>query len=218
MRSSAPRSGPRIGITLGDPAGVGPDIVVRALAAAAGGAGEVVIFGDRGILDAAAGRAGVPVPSGVVEVTTLGDLPPGRPQPSDEARVGAAQVAYLEAAVAAVRAGEIDALVTAPINKALCRAAGFAFPGHTEFLAERLGAPRVAMMLAGPHLRVVPATIHVAHTSVPALLADVLPDTILLTARALRDDFALPHPRIAVAALNPHAGEHGQFGDEEARL
>src|SRR5689334_7419384 len=109
-----PHSAPRIGVTLGDPAGVGPDIVVRALAGPGAGpgagAGDIVIFGDRGILDAAARRAGLPVPSRIVEVTTLADLAPGRPQPSDEARVGAAQVAYLEAAVSAVRAGEIDAL------------------------------------------------------------------------------------------------------------
>lgn len=206
------RAGVRIGISLGDPAGVGPDLVVAALASAA--ADDVVVFGDRPVLEAAAARAGLPVPARIVEVTALAGVEPGRP----DGRAGAAQVAYLEAAVAACQKGAIDALVTAPINKALCREAGFAFPGHTEFLAERLGKGPVAMMLAGPRLRVVPATIHVALEAVPALLAASLPAALVLTVRALHRDFGIARPRVAVCGLNPHAGERGHFGDEEARI
>ena len=212
---SAPPLAARIGITLGDPAGVGPDLVVRALAA--DGADGVIIFGDRRVLGAAAARAGVPLPPSIVEITALDDVVPGHP----DARAGAAQLAYLEAAVEAARCGQLDALVTAPINKALCKEAGFAFPGHTEFLAERLGAPHVVMMLAGPHLRVVPATIHVALSSVPSLLASGaarLRETLVMVVRALGDDFGIAEPRVAVAALNPHAGEAGHFGDEESRF
>lgn len=202
---------PRIGITLGDPAGVGPDLVVRALQE---GGGDAVVYGDRGVLEAAAERAGVPLPQRIVEVTSLPRVKPGASEPVH----GQAQVAYLEAAVAAAQHGELGALVTGPINKALCHRAGFAFPGHTEFLAERLGAPRVAMMIAGPHLRVVPATIHVALSSVPSLLTHGLDETLVLTVRSLHDRFGIARPRVAVCGLNPHAGEEGHFGDEEARL
>ena len=216
------RARSRIGITLGDPAGVGPDLVARVLSADAAGeprGEELVVFGDRRVLEQAAARRGLSLPSdlSLVEVTSLEGIVPGRPT----AACGAAQVGYLEAAVAEARAGRLDALVTAPIHKALCREAGFTFPGHTEFLAERLGARRVAMMLAGPHLKVVPATIHTSLASVPSLLAAdpaALAETLALTVVALKLEFGLPRPRVAVAALNPHAGESGHFGDEESRL
>jgi 4-hydroxythreonine-4-phosphate dehydrogenase len=198
---------------MGDPAGVGPELIARALAA--DGDEGVTVWGDPGVLERAARARGVPPPARVVAVTALDGVVPGRPHPDG----GAAQVAYLEAAVAAVRARTLDALVTAPIHKAACRRAGFAFPGHTEFLAERLGAERVAMMIAGPHLRVVPATTHVALAAVPRLLDEAqLAATIALTARALAADFGVARPRVAVCGLNPHAGEEGAFGDEEARL
>lgn len=218
---------PRIGITMGDPFGVGPELVARALAALAIQAPDVpvpIVFGDRAVLDAAARIGGVPLPARIASVTQLGTLRFGRPTGEDAHRAGAAQVAYLEAAISAIHRGEIDALVTAPINKALSKAAGFSFPGHTEFLADRLAAPGsvlgVAMMLAGPHLRVVPATIHIPLATVPAALAKPgsLAATIALTLTALHDDFGLPAPRVAVCGLNPHAGESGHFGDEEARL
>jgi len=203
----------RIGITMGDPAGVGPELVVRALAV--DGDEGATVYGDRGVLEATARRLGLPAPARVVEASRLDRVTPGTPHEGG----GAAQVAYLEAAIAAARAGGLDALVTAPIHKEACLRAGFAFPGHTELLAERLGAARVAMMIAGPRLRVVPATIHLALAQVPrALTEGGLAATIALTARALRDDFGIARPRVAVAGLNPHAGEGGHFGDEEARI
>jgi 4-hydroxythreonine-4-phosphate dehydrogenase len=207
----------RIGITMGDPAGVGPELVARALAA--DGGKDVVVFGDAGVLAAAAKVAGVAAieASGAQldEVTTLGGVKAGRPT----AAGATAQVAYLEAAVAAARRGAIDALVTAPIHKAEARGAGFGFPGHTEYLAARLGVRNVAMMLAGPRLRVVPVTTHTALADVPrALSADRIARVCALVVQTLIEDFGLSRPRVAVAGLNPHAGERGLFGDEEQAM
>jgi 4-hydroxythreonine-4-phosphate dehydrogenase len=197
-------------VTLGDPAGVGPELVVRALAQE--GQGDVIVFGDRQVLERAAHLLQMEPPRRVVPVTELSAVPPPR-----SAAGGRAQVAYLEAAILAARAGEIDGLVTAPIHKAACLEAGFQFPGHTEFLAFHLERRnRVAMMLAGPRLRVVPVTTHVALADVPrALSIDGIARAAALTLTALREDFGIERPRVAVAALNPHAGEGGHFGDEE---
>jgi 4-hydroxythreonine-4-phosphate dehydrogenase len=206
----------RIAISLGDPSGVGPEVVARALAARR--QEDVVIFGDRGLLARAAAVAGVPAPPDhqVRPVTDLGDrVTPGRP---DDA-TGRAQLAYLTAATDAVLAGEAAALVTAPISKQWIARAGFDFPGHTEYLAARAGVPEFAMMLAGPRLRVTVATTHVALADVPRLLTvDTIASAIWLTAEAVARRFGIAAPRVAVAGLNPHAGEAGRFGDEEERL
>lgn len=208
---------PRLGISLGDPTGIGPEVVVRALANHPDR--EVAVFGDEGVLARAAEIAGVSWPerATIVPVTRLdlGLVPPGKPSEI----AGQAQVAYLEAATRAVLAGETSALVTAPISKEWAGRAGFLFPGHTEYLAARAGVSEFAMMLAGPRLRVTVVTGHLAFAEVPtALTVQKIASTAVLTARALRRDFALPHPRVAVAGLNPHAGEAGKFGDEETRL
>jgi 4-hydroxythreonine-4-phosphate dehydrogenase len=193
----------RIGITMGDPAGIGPELV----RAVADGADDVVVFGDASLLTGLRAH--------VVAVTALSSVTPGVPT----AETGRAQVAYLEAAVRAAQAGRLDALVTAPIHKASCIAAGFAFAGHTEFLQTRLGAEAVTMMFAGPRMRVALATIHHALWEVPGQLAlDRLSTTIVHAAVALARDFGVARPRVAVAGLNPHAGEKGHFGDEEARV
>ena len=177
----------RLGVTIGDPAGIGPEIVEQALQKPLAGA-SVRIFGQRG------------------------SARPGRPTPES----GRAQVDFLEAAVAAAKAGDIDALCTAPISKSAAQAAGFSFPGHTEFLAARFGVAHVAMMLAGSRLRVSLVTTHLPVSEVGrALTADGIAETIRLTSASLRRDFGIDLPRIAVAALNPHAGEHGAFGREE---
>ncbi|PKP71593.1 MAG: 4-hydroxythreonine-4-phosphate dehydrogenase PdxA [Alphaproteobacteria bacterium HGW-Alphaproteobacteria-4] len=142
---------------------------------------------------------------------------PGRPAPENAGAV----VAVIARAVALVQAGEASALCTAPIHKgALHAGAGFPFPGHTEFLASLAGAVPVAMMLVSealtPPLRVVPATIHIALAEVPhAFTPALLRQTIELTETALRRDFGIARPRIAVAGLNPHAGEGGAMGHEE---
>jgi 4-hydroxythreonine-4-phosphate dehydrogenase len=125
----------------------------------------------------------------------------------------------ITAAVRHARASLIDAIVTAPISKVALRQAGYEYPGHTEMLARLTGAPHVAMMLAGDRLRVVPVTIHCPLRDVPERLSThAILQAIHLTHDALRRYFSLDRPRIAVAALNPHAGEGGLFGDEEASI
>jgi 4-hydroxythreonine-4-phosphate dehydrogenase len=215
---ATPRSAPStIGITLGDPAGIGPEIVVRALAEATPALrARVRVFGDVGVL-ARAGGATLGVALDPVTQLRLdaGEATLGRP----DRACGAAQVAYLEAALAAARAGTIAALVTAPISKTQAKAAGFAFPGHTELLAERLGAREHAMAFFGPKLRVVLATIHHALAAVPRVLDEAaVARAVFLGGEALARRFGLAAPRIGVLGLNPHAGEGGLFGDEEARV
>lgn len=207
----------RLGITLGDPAGIGPEITVAALLALpAAKLRQLVVYGDRGPIERAAAALGVAMPS--VEVLASGEgeqVQPG--QPSE--RSGAASVAYLESALEAVRAGALQGLVTAPISKTWARRSGFEFPGHTELLAARLEAPHVAMMFAGERLRVVLATIHVPLAEVPGLLTVAsLKATTGLFAAALRRDFGLHAPRIGVVGLNPHAGEGGLLGVEELEV
>jgi 4-hydroxythreonine-4-phosphate dehydrogenase len=144
----------------------------------------------------------------LVEVSHLA-YTPGRPT----AESGRAQIDYLERAVAHEN---LHALVTAPIHKASAIAAGFAFPGHTEFLAARYRAPSVTMMFAGPKMRVSVATIHLSLAEVPrALTVEGLTTTILHTAAYVKRSGGT---RVAVAGLNPHAGESGHFGDEEPRI
>ncbi len=206
-----------IAISLGDPAGIGPEVVVRALAERPDA--DVLVFGDAGVLARAAGTARVAAPAAarVRAVTHIGagEITPGRPSDAS----GQAQLAYLTAATDAALAGEVAALVTAPISKEWIGRAGFSFPGHTEYLAARAGVREFAMMLAGPALRVTVATTHVALRDVPQLLTvEGIASSIWLTADGLARQFGIARPRVAVAGLNPHAGEAGRFGDEEDRL
>jgi len=187
---------------MGDPTGIGPEVILKALSDPLPGA-RPLIFGQRRIFEA----LGLPLPSDVEWVETGGDDP------------GRRQVEALERGLEAVLAGRADALCTAPINKASAMAAGLPYPGHTELLARRTGAPRHAMMLAGPQLRVVPLTGHLPLRLVPdQLTVEVVADGLVLTAEALARDFALDRPRVALAALNPHAGEAGLLGEEEQRV
>ncbi len=205
----------RLAITLGDPAGIGPEIVAATLAAAPEAwRPRLVVYGDRAPLERGARAIGVALPPDVAVIGDgLGDA--ARPGQPDE-RTGAAQVGYLEAAVAAARRGELAAIATAPISKTWARRAGFAFPGHTEMLASRLGVRDVVMMFAGPRLKVALATVHVPLAEVPrALTTDGLRTTLGIVARALVGDFAIAEPRIGVVGLNPHAGEGGLLGAED---
>jgi 4-hydroxythreonine-4-phosphate dehydrogenase len=206
-----------LGITLGDPAGIGPEIVAAALAAAPREwLAQTIVYGDRGPLERGARTAGVTLP----EVRVVGDgageaARPGHP---DDAS-GAAQVGYLEAAVAAAARGELHAIATAPISKTWAKRAGFAFPGHTEMLAERLGAADVAMMFAGPKLKVALATVHVPLADVPRVLTTARVRRVIeLLAASLVRDFGIARPRIGVVGLNPHAGEGGLIGREELEV
>ncbi len=207
----------KVGITLGDPAGIGPEIVAVALAALDDESrARVIVYGERDLLARAANARGVTLPAiALVEPATSCEAIPGRP---DE-RSGAAQVAYLEAAIAAARRGELTAIATAPISKTWAARAGFAFPGHTELLAARFGVPEVAMLFAGPRLTVALATIHLPLAQVAAALTTArIRRVVELVAESMVRDFAIPAPRIGVVGLNPHAGEGGLLGTEDATI
>ncbi len=208
----------RIAVTLGDPAGIGPEVVAGALAAVEPAlAARVIVFGHHDLLHAAARAVGVALPTSV-EIRDVGAAPTSTPGQPDAAS-GAAQVAYLHAAVDALRDGTATALATAPISKTWARRAGLAFPGHTEFLADAFAVPQVTMMFAGPRMRVALATVHVplAHVATTLTAASLLV-TIRQLAASLRDDHGVAAPRVGVVGLNPHAGEGGLLGDDEARL
>jgi 4-hydroxythreonine-4-phosphate dehydrogenase len=207
----------KLGITLGDPTGIGPEIVAAALDAAPRHWRErIVVFGDRGPLERGAAAMGVALPEVAIAATGVGE---GVVAGAPDAASGAAQVAYLEAAVAAAARGELAAIVTAPISKTWARRAGFAFPGHTEMLAARLVAREVVMLFAGPRLRVALVTVHVPLAEVASSLTTArVRATIELLAEALVRDFGIAAPRIGVVGLNPHAGEGGLIGLEDAAV
>ena len=211
-----------VALSCGDPAGIGAEI---ALAARAELGTEVPFFwiGDPAHLPPGARFAEIATPAhaGHVAADVLPVLPhafprpalPGQPDPANAQAV----IDVIARGVALVQGGEASALCTLPINKKVLKdGAGFAFPGHTEFLAHLGGVGRVVMMLACPSLRVVPATIHIALSDVPrALTPELLEETIRITVAGLRRDFGIAAPRVAVAGLNPHAGEGGAMGREE---
>jgi 4-hydroxythreonine-4-phosphate dehydrogenase len=222
---------------MGDPTGVGPEIIVKALLSGAldGPSRPVLVAGDVGVLRRAAAIFGVEsrlhpgaglgthrlqVGRRHLDVASLTDLPAerlayGRP----DAACGRAMAGYIEWACERCLAGEAAAMVTAPISKAAIRTAGYDFPGHTELLAARCGTERVVMMLAGERLKVCLVTTHLALRDVPqALTTEAILTTIRITDAAFRRFFGLLLPRLAVLALNPHAGEGGHFGAEEERL
>jgi len=206
-----------LGVTLGDPSGIGPEIVARALAdAPREWLPRLIVYGDRAPLERAARTIGVALPDVAIVGDGTGDA--ARPGAPDEAS-GAAQVGYLEAAVRAAADGKLAAIATAPISKTWARRAGFAFPGHTEMLAARLGAREVVMMFAGPKLKVALATVHVPLGEVPRqLTTERVRATIELVAASLVRDFGIAQPRIGVLGLNPHAGEGGLIGGEDASV
>lgn len=204
----------RLLVTQGDPAGIGPEIVARATQAWKRPKDcELSIVGYPMHFVTQAFPSGLPLltpPEDELNVTVT------PAQPTLESSRSA--VACLEFAVAACLQGEADALCTAPIHKENLRAAGFSYPGHTEFLAARANVPEVAMMLAGGGLRVVLATIHETLSAVPRLLTrEKLVGLISLVHRSIKD-FGFDDPRIGVAGLNPHAGEGGLFGREEIEI
>ena len=198
----------RLAITLGDPRGIGPEIAAAVLAA--GVDAEVTVIGAREqVADLPAARR-----------ETVGawreSEHAARPRAVDAGLVAGRAV---ERAVQLAMAGEVDAVVTAPIEKHAVHLAGFPFPGHTEWLAHLAGAPEVAMMLASDRLRVVLVTTHMPLRDVPLVLTtDKIVRTGELTRRALTGWFGIAAPRLALCALNPHAGEQGLFGDEEQRV
>ena len=196
-------------ITMGEPSGIGPEVALAAFAHFGGKVGRhpLKLVGDAALF-AAHQDAVIPTTAPVHAV-------PGAPDSANAAAVTEA----IEIAVRACLAGEAAAMVTAPIHKAVLNAAGFAFPGHTEFLAHLTGARRAVMMLASAKLRVVPLTIHLPVAEVPrAIDKQSVFDTAEIILTALRRDFGILNPRLAVAGLNPHAGEDGVLGAEDAAV
>jgi len=216
---------PPIALTCGEPAGVGPELAGLAWRALRQ---ELNFFyigdprhlpADLPILEiSTADEAAKAMPDGlpVMPHEFAGANRPGKPDPINALQV----VEVIERAVGLVQTGQASALCTNPIHKkALQDGANFAFPGHTEFLAHLAGTDRAVMMLASDTLKVVPATIHIALSEVPkALTAELLRATIEITNAALVRDFGIAQPRLAVAGLNPHAGEGGAMGTEELTL
>jgi 4-hydroxythreonine-4-phosphate dehydrogenase len=221
---------PPLALSLGDPAGIGPEIVVKAWRALQASGPAFVVVGDFETLASASPQGaailrrvtrpseaheafahGVPV----LDIPLQGSVVAGRADPA----YGAAVIRWIETAAGLALSGEVSGVVTAPIAKAPLYAAGFNHPGHTEFLAELTapaGRSQPVMMLSAGDLRTVLATIHIPVGQVAkALRQDHIVAVGQTTARALRDDFGISHPRLAMAALNPHGGETGALGREE---
>jgi len=223
-----------IAVSLGDPAGIGPELIAEAWARREReGLVPFAVVGGARLMAAAAASRGLGLPiepiaslaeAGEVfdrALPVLGSLD-GVWRPGEPEREGAAlALASLDAATALVVSGKASALVTGPIAKGLLAEVGFNHPGQTEFVAHACGvaAQDAVMMLAGPQLRTIPLTVHVALARVPSLVShDLICRRARITAEALRRDFGIERPRLAVAALNPHAGEDGRFGDEDQRI
>lgn len=218
---------PVIGVTMGDPAGIGPEIVAKVFVDG-GLKGHVLVIGDaramrqalslisadlsvRAVSDIGAAR----FEPGTIDVLDVGGVPDDLEMGFIDARAGAASFAFVERAIEDAKAGRIDAIVTAPIHKEAWRGAGVPFPGHTELLADRTGVSDFAMMLFNDELRVILVSIHVAlREAIGLVTRDNVLRTIRLADRAARD-LGIDAPRVAVAGLNPHAGEGGQFGRED---
>lgn len=227
------KQGP-IGLTLGDPAGIGPEIVVKAWSQLRAEGPPFVVVGDYQSLASASGATSVrrvttPEEGARIfpDALPVIDLPLRTPvvagQPSSSA--ARAIIQWIETGVGLALSGAVCALVTAPIAKAPLYEAGFPFPGHTEFLGELTaaasydGARGPIMMLAVPGLRTTLVTVHTAIAKVPGELSvQKIVNAGLVTAQALRRDFGIEAPRIAVAGLNPHAGEDGSIGREDCDI
>jgi 4-hydroxythreonine-4-phosphate dehydrogenase len=225
---------PILALTMGDPVGVGPEIIVKALADA-----QIyrlcrpLILGDYPALERARRSLDPALKIHLADQPAAGHYKPGtldlmvlsqleaqdleyaRPTPAS----GASMVEYILAAIDLAMVQKVGGMVTGPISKISMNLSGYAYPGHTELLADKTGTPQVAMMLAGGDFRVVLATIHCALSEVPRRLTqEGLLRLFHLTARALDRDFGLAGVPLGVAALNPHASEGGMFGHEEAAI
>ncbi|MFH1349962.1 MAG: 4-hydroxythreonine-4-phosphate dehydrogenase PdxA [Pseudomonadota bacterium] len=224
---------PIIGITMGDPSGIGPEIISKALVDPE--ISEIcrpVILGDpyllaenikpfeKILINRITQPSEAKAETGKIDLIGLSKLDksqaiPGKPTPEG----GRAMVRYIVRAVEMAQRGEIAAMVTCPISKTLLNEAGHPFEGHTQLIAHLTNSDNYVMMLAGERLRVSLVTIHCALKEVPYRLhGDKIFETITITSKALQRDFGFERPRLAVAALNPHAGEAGLFGSEEEEI
>lgn len=222
-----------LALTMGDPAGIGGELSLRAWRAMQNSSHRFVLLDDPQRLRALA--AALQLDVAIVEVASPGDavgqfphalpvLPvplatqprPGQPDPANAKAV----IASIEQATGLALQRHVGGIVTNPINKAALYQAGFRYPGHTEFLAALTGVPgREIMMLASPQLRVVPVTVHTSlRNALAALTPALIAAAVRTTAAALRRDFGIASPRLAIAGLNPHAGEQGALGEEEGTI
>jgi 4-hydroxythreonine-4-phosphate dehydrogenase len=221
-----------IAITMGEPAGIGGEILLSAWRQRRAGNPVFFAIDDPGRLRKVNALAGIGTrvaaiddpseASGLIDralpvLPLLREVPflPGRPDPENAPAV----LESIERAVSLTLEGRAAAVATNPIHKANLYAAGFAFPGHTEYLGHLSGVERVVMMLASSELRVVPVTIHIPLRRVPELLTgELIEETARIVEQALRQDFGIDRPRLVVAGLNPHAGEDGTLGEEDGRV
>ena len=220
---------PIVAITMGDASGVGPEIIMKALARA-----DVtaicwpVVVGDAGrlreagaIVHSALAVHVVPDPAqagyapGTVECIDLGLIPAGHPFGALSAVSGEAAYRYIERATQLVQAGAADAICTAPLSKEALHAAGHKYPGHTELLAHLTGTPEVSMMLVAPKLRVIHVTTHIGLVDAIRRIEPGLVERVIARGRATLVQSGIADPRIGVCGINPHAGENGLFGHGE---
>jgi 4-hydroxythreonine-4-phosphate dehydrogenase len=227
---------PIIAVTMGDPAGIGPEIILKTLAdPAIKKAARLLVLGDWGVLQRACRRGRNPAllcwqpgqqllallddPRAHV-VCSLSKLSASESRPGRPSKAGGhGAFRYIRVAAKLALSNVVDAIATAPISKSILIDAGYHYPGHTELLAELSRTPECRMMLMGAKLRVVPVTGHIPFTKVArSLTRENIHTTLRLTQRGLKDFFGIERPRIAVAALNPHGGEEGIFGNEEIEV
>jgi len=198
---------------MGEPGGIGPEVAMAAYRALGGSAGThpLQLVGDAQVF----GEYGPVENDAIVGVAPPVRAQAGRADPANASGV----IAAIDEAVAWALDGRAAAVVTSPIHKSSLMQAGFRFAGHTEYLAHLTGAPRAVMMLAGGDLRVVPLTVHMPLADVPAhITAQLVVETAEIVLAALAGDFEIARPRLAVAGLNPHAGEEGRLGTAELEI
>lgn len=219
-----------LAITMGDPSGIGPEIIVKLAAGPARPPVDLLAVGDAGVLERAAKALGAAIDIVRVDrpdraigrgrdvlpvLQPLEDLPEDLPVGRVDARSGRAAYASVDRAIDLALAREVRAIVTAPLNKEALAAAGVRFPGHTEILADRCGVRDVAMMLANDELRVLLVSIHVSLADAIAAVTAESELRAIRLAHLAGLAFGLERPRVAVAGLNPHAGENGLFGRQD---
>jgi len=219
-----------IAITMGDPAGIGPEVIAKVFTDPDFTL-PAVVYGDAGVMHRIVERLAIPVAvhtvatpgeaacqPGVVDVLALSDLGEDVALGRIDARAGAAAYAYVVAAIEAAQRGDVSAIATAPIHKESLKLAGVPYPGHTEMLADHTGTGDYAMMLFNNELRVIMVTVHVALSEAIALLTVERELTIIRLADQATRRLGVAAPRVAVAGLNPHAGENGLFGSEDLAI
>lgn len=225
-------SRPVLGLTMGDPAGIGPEVIAKALAdKALARLCRPVVIGSRPVMERTITRLDLPVQLVTFDPTGKARLKPGQVAVADPletplpkfrmgvaaAVTGAASIACIKKAVELAQAGSIGGIVTAPINKEAMNMAGYQYPGHTELLADLTRTTEFGMMIVGGPLKIMFTTTHVAINALsPLLTTERISKAIRLAHLGLTKYFGIARPRIGVAALNPHAGEHGLFGHEES--